>query len=153
MLLQIVLIKWLKCSCSPLTCGDSKFKQNKDEGSENKSSLLSLVNFLGIVLFKKYLNNIVLKSVYKISVRQCLYNRKNRKIKSQKVKSLFCLRNKSMIIFNLKHSSHYVQNSMHCIATNCCKVKSAHLNIKVILCASEHICSIVRYCFRRFKQL
>ena len=25
--------------------------------------------------------------------------------------------------------------------------------IKVILCASEHICSIVRYCFRRLKQL
>ena len=25
--------------------------------------------------------------------------------------------------------------------------------IKVILCASEHICSIVRYCFRSFKQL
>ena len=24
---------------------------------------------------------------------------------------------------------------------------------KVILCASEHICSIVRYCFRSFKQL
>jgi len=23
--------------------------------------------------------------------------------------------------------------------------------IKVILCASEHICSIVRYCFRSFK--
>ena len=27
------------------------------------------------------------------------------------------------------------------------------LCIKVILCASEHICSIVRYCFRSFKQL
>ena len=27
------------------------------------------------------------------------------------------------------------------------------VNIKVILCASEHICSIVRYCFRSFKQL
>ena len=26
-------------------------------------------------------------------------------------------------------------------------------NLKVILCASEHICSIVRYCFRSFKQL
>ena len=26
-------------------------------------------------------------------------------------------------------------------------------SIKVILCASEHICSIVRYCFRSFKQL
>ena len=25
--------------------------------------------------------------------------------------------------------------------------------VKVILCASEHICSIVRYCFRSFKQL
>ena len=25
--------------------------------------------------------------------------------------------------------------------------------LKVILCASEHICSIVRYCFRSFKQL
>ena len=25
--------------------------------------------------------------------------------------------------------------------------------IKVIICASEHICSIVRYCFRSFKQL
>ena len=25
--------------------------------------------------------------------------------------------------------------------------------VKVILCASEHICSIVRYYFRRFKQL
>ena len=24
--------------------------------------------------------------------------------------------------------------------------------VKVILCASEHICSIVRYCFRSFKQ-
>ena len=24
--------------------------------------------------------------------------------------------------------------------------------LKVILCASEHICSIVRYCFRSFKQ-
>jgi len=24
---------------------------------------------------------------------------------------------------------------------------------KVILCASEHICSIVRYCFRSFKEL
>ena len=28
-----------------------------------------------------------------------------------------------------------------------------HYNLKVILCASEHICSIVRYCFRSFKQL
>jgi len=28
-----------------------------------------------------------------------------------------------------------------------------NLFIKVILCASEHICSIVRYCFRSFKQL
>jgi len=27
------------------------------------------------------------------------------------------------------------------------------LFLKVILCASEHICSIVRYCFRSFKQL
>ena len=27
------------------------------------------------------------------------------------------------------------------------------MNPKVILCASEHICSIVRYCFRSFKQL
>jgi len=27
------------------------------------------------------------------------------------------------------------------------------LFIKVILCASEQICSIVRYCFRSFKQL
>ena len=26
-------------------------------------------------------------------------------------------------------------------------------SVKVILCASEHICSIVRYCFRSFKQL
>ena len=26
-------------------------------------------------------------------------------------------------------------------------------SLKVILCASEHICSIVRYCFRSFKQL
>ena len=26
-------------------------------------------------------------------------------------------------------------------------------SFKVILCASEHICSIVRYCFRSFKQL
>ena len=26
-------------------------------------------------------------------------------------------------------------------------------NVKVILCASEHICSIVRYCFGSFKQL
>jgi len=26
-------------------------------------------------------------------------------------------------------------------------------HLKVILCASEHICSIVRYCFRSFKQL
>jgi len=25
--------------------------------------------------------------------------------------------------------------------------------VKVILCASEHICSIVRYCFRSFNQL
>ena len=25
--------------------------------------------------------------------------------------------------------------------------------VKVILCASEHICSILRYCFRSFKQL
>jgi len=25
--------------------------------------------------------------------------------------------------------------------------------VKVILCASDHICSIVRYCFRSFKQL
>ena len=27
------------------------------------------------------------------------------------------------------------------------------LHVKVILCASEHICSIVRYCFRSYKQL
>ena len=27
------------------------------------------------------------------------------------------------------------------------------LQVKVILCTSEHICSIVRYCFRSFKQL
>jgi len=27
------------------------------------------------------------------------------------------------------------------------------LMFKVILCASEHICSIVRYCCRSFKQL
>ena len=26
------------------------------------------------------------------------------------------------------------------------------IDVKVILCASEHICSIVRYCFRSFKQ-
>jgi len=32
-----------------------------------------------------------------------------------------------------------------------CLCKSGFL--KVILCASEHICSIVRYCFRSFKQL
>ena len=25
-------------------------------------------------------------------------------------------------------------------------------SVKVILCASEHICSIVRYCFKSFKQ-
>ena len=25
--------------------------------------------------------------------------------------------------------------------------------VKVILCASEHICSIVRYCFKSFKKL
>ena len=25
--------------------------------------------------------------------------------------------------------------------------------LKLILCASEHICTIVRYCFRSFKQL
>jgi len=27
------------------------------------------------------------------------------------------------------------------------------ISFKVILCASKHICSIVRYCFRSFKQL
>ena len=31
--------------------------------------------------------------------------------------------------------------------------KSARGILKVILCASEHICSIVRYCFRSYKQL
>ena len=31
-------------------------------------------------------------------------------------------------------------------------MKSVHM-FKVILCASEHVCSIVRYCFRSFKQL
>jgi len=25
--------------------------------------------------------------------------------------------------------------------------------VKVILCASDYICSIIRYCFRSFKQL
>ena len=33
------------------------------------------------------------------------------------------------------------------------KVNDVRLYLKVILCASEHICSIVRYCFRSFKQL
>ena len=28
-----------------------------------------------------------------------------------------------------------------------------HIELKVILCASEHICSIVQYCLRSFKQL
>ena len=32
------------------------------------------------------------------------------------------------------------------------EILHAHL-LKVILCASEHICSIVRYCFRSFKQI
>ena len=32
------------------------------------------------------------------------------------------------------------------------EILHVHL-LKVILCASEHICSIVRYCFRSFKQL
>jgi len=27
------------------------------------------------------------------------------------------------------------------------------INFKVILCASEHICLIARYCYRSFKQL
>jgi len=31
-------------------------------------------------------------------------------------------------------------------------VKVILVSLKVILCASEHICSIVRYCFRSFKQ-
>ena len=31
--------------------------------------------------------------------------------------------------------------------------RCTYMFIKVILCASEHICSIVRYCFRSFKQL
>jgi len=33
------------------------------------------------------------------------------------------------------------------------KIKKVNCLLKVILCASEHICSIVRYCFRSFKQL
>ena len=37
------------------------------------------------------------------------------------------------------------------VTYNCVEVKQS--NVKVILCASEHICSIVRYCFRSFKQL
>ena len=33
------------------------------------------------------------------------------------------------------------------------KFQAQNLIFKVILCSSEHICSIVRYCFRSFKQL
>ena len=33
------------------------------------------------------------------------------------------------------------------------KILGTMRSLKVILCASEHICSIVRYCFRSFKQL
>ena len=32
-------------------------------------------------------------------------------------------------------------------------VKQECCDVKVILCTSEHICSIARYCFRSFKQL
>ena len=32
-------------------------------------------------------------------------------------------------------------------------VMTVQLSLKVILCASEHICLIVRYCLRSFKQL
>ena len=32
-------------------------------------------------------------------------------------------------------------------------LNNQYTELKVILCASEHICSIVRYCFRSFKQL
>ena len=38
----------------------------------------------------------------------------------------------------------------YCFKKNLTRVSN---KFKVILCASEHICSIVRYCFRSFKQL
>ena len=34
-----------------------------------------------------------------------------------------------------------------------CILRILYCLVKVIQCASEHICSIVRYCFRSFKQL
>ena len=41
----------------------------------------------------------------------------------------------------------------YCLKLMLFKEKKDFTLIKVILCASEHICSIVQYCFRSFKQL
>ena len=49
--------------------------------------------------------------------------------------------------------SHLLTNTTLSTNTSWILMPLCDWNVKVILCASEHICSIVRYCFRSFKQL
>ena len=72
----------------------------------------------------------------------------------------------AIIHYDLKHSNktcilivvhfwHRLRHnhSLFCFKFNFLTLQFVQYTIKVILCASEHICWIVRYCFRSFKKI
>jgi len=56
-------------------------------------------------------------------------------------------------VFIIERSPHCLQNLQKQFTLLAVGKKCYCWNVKVILCASEHIWSIVRYFFRSFKQL
>ena len=75
------------------------------------------------------------------------------------LKSRFCLikwydsENSGLYNYALRYGDTYVQCKVSLIATRHHQQNHQSFYFKVILCVSEHIYSIRRYCFRSFKQL
>ena len=119
----------------------------------NKTQIENVSIFIMYVMCKLLYWKLFVSSLY---VKEFLWKRLNMWHLDNSLikfihKTFTCLQTEMYLItFTKANYSHTTSTSKSVIQR---KPFAFVIILKVILCASEHICSIVRYCFRSFKQL